>query len=1439
MGSAARRVLIPIILVSLMLNLNGTVVATNSVEPRSLGNFDIRVGNRTNLLALISRYSTSNSGHLGQVAQTRALAMQAGLNRLRAAAPGAEIRLSSLSGAAELVRNPRNALTGPSPSQNGPAIVLGFLRANQDLYGLNSADIAALRILGESVSPRTGLRMVRVEQQINGLPVFQSDTRFILDRDGRLIRSVGALAPAASSAAAPPSASISAPEALRAALASVDVAVDVAGMRMANTNAAGSATEVLARDTQISGAVTSRLVYFPLAPGLLAPAWSQVTFTAAAGDWYTLVDAQTGTLLWRKNIRSDGLTRQSARSGATTLATVAPVVPAPAAVMSASLPAAPLQATTQNARFSVYVQADGKTPADSPAPHSPTDVTSGSHTQFPAISRTIVSMLNAQDPIASPNGWIPDGGTTTTGNNVDAYMDRVSGTGETNVPDIGTLDNNGRPVGNPDGNGNNRDFLGTTPRDYSYNPAPLAGNPDAGDTPTGTAAAQTSFRRGAVTQLFYTANWYHDQLYKLGFDEAAGNFQMTNFSGHGLGGDPVLAEAQDGSGTDNANFSTPPDGQSGRMQMFRFIDANPNRDGDLDDEIVIHELTHGLSNRLIGNSSGILWSVASGMGEGWSDFYSLSLLNGTNADDPNGSYAEGAYATYKLGGLLDNYLYGIRRFPYSTNNAVNPLTWADVDDVTANMVGGIPISPLGFEFNGALEVHNIGEIWALSLWEVRSRIIADPAGANGDVPSGNQTMLQLTTDALKLTPINPSFVDARDALLDADCATNACANERWIWEGFADRGLGYDAVAPLGEVGFSGFGQIGVGASSALPHLDVANVAVNDSLGNNNGSIDPGESIALTVTLKNPWRNAARGVALASATLSSATPGVTILDNSSTYGAIPAAGTAAGDAFRFTLDSAVACGQSLKLTLQIASALGTTSVDLPLRVGNRSGTATPIIYTRTIPGGLSIPDNDKRGVTDQLNITDDLEIADLNFRVNNLAHPFTGDLMVLLRAPNGYGSDLIWLRQRLFQNGGAGANFINTVIDDQATSDLNQSTSAAAPFTGSWLPAFNSPVWNLFGNPNIFPDQVGQLSRLNGRSTQGAWQVHVTDGFLTQSGKLNSWSLIVTPRAFTCAAFTPAAAVLGTKTVGGVFAAGGAVTYTVVLTNTGTGAQADNPGNEFVDVLPSQLTLVSASATSGSAVATVATSTVTWNGALAPLGGAVTLTINASVKPGTAGQNVANQGSISFDADSNGTNEASAITDNPGTPAPNDSTAFTVAGLPATTVAATKLDSLLVDLNSNGLADPGDTLSYTVVISNSGGAPASTVLLTDSLDTNTTLVAGSVTASQGSITSGNSAGDTSVGLDIGTLAPASAPATITFQATINAPFPTDVTQVRNQARATGGNFAAVLSDDPRLPGAADPTTTTVHIGAIAPDHPVYLPLVVSPSPLLVMGVRGP
>src|SRR5690606_34856349 len=111
--------------------------------------------------------------------------------------------------------------------------------------------------------------------------------------------------------------------------------------------------------------------------------------------------------------------------------------------------------------------------------------------------------------------------------------------------------------------------------------------------------------------------------YDLGFTEAAGNFQTDNFGRGGLGGDPVQADAQDGLDlTDpfhqnNANMSTPPDGFSPRMQMYKFSGPNPDRDGDLDAEVILHEHAHGLSNRRVGGGMGLSTLQSVGMGEGW------------------------------------------------------------------------------------------------------------------------------------------------------------------------------------------------------------------------------------------------------------------------------------------------------------------------------------------------------------------------------------------------------------------------------------------------------------------------------------------------------------------------------------------------------------------------------------------------------------------------------------------------------------------------------------------------------------------------------------------------------------------------------------------------------------------------------------------------------
>jgi subtilisin-like proprotein convertase family protein len=302
--------------------------------------------------------------------------------------------------------------------------------------------------------------------------------------------------------------------------------------------------------------------------------------------------------------------------------------------------------------------------------------------------------------------------------------------------------------------------------------------------------------------------------------------------------------------------------------------------------------------------------------------------------------------------------------------------------------------------------------------------------------------------------------------------------------------------------------------------LDVQSVTIDDSAGNNNGAIDPGESIKITVALKNPWRRASKGVASATANLTTSTAGISIYDHISTYPAIPAQGMASGDSFTFLVPTTATCGQSLNFAITPASSLGSHAVNFVLRVGLNAGNGAPITYTRTIPGGLAIPDATLLGVTDTFAVADDKEINDVNFRVDSLTHTSTGDLAIMLKAPNGYGTDLIHFRG-VFNGQQDGDNFVNTVIDDQlpvdAAHDLNQTLVGQAPFTGSWLPAFNSPFWGMLVS-GLTPDSVGQLGRMNGLNTQGNWKVHVVDRAGSNTGTLNTWSLIVTPKAFNCAA---------------------------------------------------------------------------------------------------------------------------------------------------------------------------------------------------------------------------------------------------------------------------------------------------------------------------------
>ena len=352
-------------------------------------------------------------------------------------------------------------------------------------------------------------------------------------------------------------------------------------------------------------------------------------------------------------------------------------------------------------------------------------------------------IVDPQDPTASPYGWHDTDGvagaefTDTRGNNASVQEDSDGN-------DMGGF----RPSGG-------EDLIFDFPLDTSQNPA--------------------GYQSAAMTNMFYWINRLHDIHYQYGFTEAAGNFQVNNYGQGGVGNDAVMADLQDGDGGAGPSFVTPPDGQSPRMTMYLNSTVSPARDSALDNTVLIHEYGHGISERLTGgpaNTSALNALQSSGMSEGWSDWWALMLTQDAG-DSKLGAYPVG---NYYFGQGLNGA--GARRYPYSFDKAVNPLTLGDFNNATTRS-----------------SRHKMGEIWASALWDM-NWLLVDKYGFSSDYShgaGGNNLALQLVMDALKLQGTNPSYLDGRNAILTADVALTGGQNQAEIWTAFARRGMGLSA----------------------------------------------------------------------------------------------------------------------------------------------------------------------------------------------------------------------------------------------------------------------------------------------------------------------------------------------------------------------------------------------------------------------------------------------------------------------------------------------------------------------------------------------------------------------------------------------------------------------------------------------------------------------
>jgi extracellular elastinolytic metalloproteinase len=299
----------------------------------------------------------------------------------------------------------------------------------------------------------------------------------------------------------------------------------------------------------------------------------------------------------------------------------------------------------------------------------------------------------------------------------------------------------------------------------------------------------------ARANLFAMHNRMHDWSYHLGFTETTFNLQEDNFNRGGKQNDPEQGNAQAGGVTggppafaarDNANQITPPDGHAPITNMYLWQPIAgafyaPCVDGDYDMTVIAHEYTHAITNRMIaGPRAGL--SSPQGMSESWSDLLAIEYL-------AEHGYAPSGIRAFTIGEYVTrDPVAGIRNY----NMSASPLNYSSVD----------------YDFVG-LQVHASGELWSAANFDIRAAMInkygagtaaLQKSCANGSAPvtqcPGNRRWVQLVFDSfLLMAQSQVSMVDARDALLAADFIRFRGADLELMWNGFAQRGLGENAIS--------------------------------------------------------------------------------------------------------------------------------------------------------------------------------------------------------------------------------------------------------------------------------------------------------------------------------------------------------------------------------------------------------------------------------------------------------------------------------------------------------------------------------------------------------------------------------------------------------------------------------------------------------------------
>jgi extracellular elastinolytic metalloproteinase len=632
------------------------------------------------------------------------------------------VDVDPITGTPRVVADLNGFLTGPSDA-SPKAIALGYLHRHAKAFGLDAGDISSLQVTHSYTDVRGTTHLIWA-QVFNGIQALDNGVYANVTKDGRLINVMGS--PVSDLGVRTTQPDVSARGALSTALGNAGVPSSKVPAKK-STRGADSLTNFA------GGADDTRLVLFTEGPGVTRLAW-RVTAEASSTELYDyVIDASTGKVLYREN------TVDFAASGrvweyAPNLNSVCAGCGAPAGAQ-----------TDHN--FSVTGWNTQATRLQGSNAHVYTDVNDDNQ-----VDSGIASCPNCGDipPNLAGPAWTynfapnPGDPTFETGFDCSATFPQCSW--------------------------------------YLHNPG---------------WQGWASHIRQNSTQVYWFVNNFHDWLENnaaIGFNNASGNFE---------GVDAVNAETFDGAASDtspgsipgtpdddhvnNANMSTQKDGIPPRMQMYLFYQPGSQdvqTNGGDDATVMYHEYTHGLSNRLVLDTSGapaLKSFQARSMGEGWSDWYALDYLEGNNLDEDDTALdGQMNMAVYALGGDI----HSLRSEGLDCQVASANTTDCPGGDTTGT--GGYTLGDMGHVTSGP-EVHADGEIWAQTIWDLRHN-----AAANGFTVNQIRTIV---TDGMRLSVPDPSMLDMRNAIVQAtttDFPGNT-AFRNFVWQTFANRGMGYFA----------------------------------------------------------------------------------------------------------------------------------------------------------------------------------------------------------------------------------------------------------------------------------------------------------------------------------------------------------------------------------------------------------------------------------------------------------------------------------------------------------------------------------------------------------------------------------------------------------------------------------------------------------------------